>query len=57
MDRLLQTQRVCNSSFFRKCLYAKRLFMKIIKFENKYRDDLIFMVLEAKNALGRKLCV
>lgn len=27
--------------------------MKIIKFENKYRDDLIFMVLEAKNALGR----
>lgn len=28
--------------------------MKIIKFESKYRDDLIFMVLEAKNALGRK---
>lgn len=27
--------------------------LKIIKFENKYRDDLIFMVLEAKNALGR----
>lgn len=27
--------------------------MKIIKYENKYRDDLIFMVLEAKNALGR----
>lgn len=27
--------------------------MKIIKFESKYRDDLIFMVLEAKNALGR----
>ena len=27
--------------------------MKIIPFENKYRDDLIFMVLEAKNALGR----
>lgn len=27
--------------------------MKIIKFEDKYRDDLIFMVLEAKNALGR----
>lgn len=26
--------------------------MKIIKFENKYRDDLIFMILEAKNALG-----
>ncbi len=27
--------------------------MKIIKFENKYRDDLIFMILEAKNALQR----
>ncbi len=27
--------------------------MEIIKFENKYRDDMIFMVLEAKNALGR----
>ena len=27
--------------------------MKIIEFESKYRDDLIFMVLEAKNALGR----
>lgn len=27
--------------------------MKIIKFKNKYRDDLIFMILEAKNALGR----
>ncbi len=27
--------------------------MKIIKYESKYRDDLIFMVLEAKNALGR----
>lgn len=27
--------------------------MKIIKFEDKYRDDLIFMILEAKNALGR----
>ena len=27
--------------------------MKIIKYEDKYRDDLIFMVLEAKNALGR----
>lgn len=26
---------------------------KIIPFENKYRDDLIFMILEAKNALGR----
>lgn len=27
--------------------------MKTIKFEPKYRDDLIFMILEAKNALGR----
>ena len=27
--------------------------MKIILFENRYRDDLIFMILEAKNALGR----
>lgn len=27
--------------------------MKIIPYEDKYRDDLIFMVLEAKNALGR----
>jgi len=27
--------------------------MKIIKYEKKYRDDTIFMVLEAKNALGR----
>ena len=27
--------------------------MKIIKYESKYRDDMIFMVLEAKNALGR----
>ena len=27
--------------------------MRIIKFEKRYRDDLIFMVLEAKNALGR----
>ena len=27
--------------------------MRIIKYEKKYRDDLIFMVLEAKNALGR----
>lgn len=31
----------------------ERLNMKIIKFESKYRDDLIFMILEAKNALGR----
>lgn len=27
--------------------------MKIIEFKDKYRDDMIFMVLEAKNALGR----
>ena len=27
--------------------------MRIIPFENRYRDDMIFMVLEAKNALGR----
>lgn len=27
--------------------------MRIIKYENQYRDDTIFMVLEAKNALGR----
>ncbi len=27
--------------------------MKIVKFEPRYRDDLIFMILEAKNALGR----
>ncbi len=27
--------------------------MKIKLFENKYRDDLIFMVLQAKDALGR----
>ncbi len=27
--------------------------MNITKFEPKYRDDLIFMILEAKNALGR----
>lgn len=27
--------------------------MKIIIFENKYRDDLIYMILDAKNALGR----
>lgn len=27
--------------------------MKIIQFESRYRDDLIFMILEAKNALGR----
>lgn len=28
--------------------------MKIIPYEEAYRDDLIFMVLEAKDALGRK---
>lgn len=27
--------------------------MKIIDFESKYRDDLIFMILEAKNNLGK----
>lgn len=27
--------------------------MKIIPYEDRYRDDLIFMVLEAKDALGR----
>lgn len=27
--------------------------MTIIEFQDKYRDDMIFMVLEAKNALGR----
>ena len=27
--------------------------MQIIKFESQYRDDMIFMILEAKNALGR----
>lgn len=27
--------------------------MKILQFESQYRDDLIFMILEAKNALGR----
>ena len=27
--------------------------MKIIEFEEKYRDDMIYMVLSAKNALGR----
>lgn len=26
--------------------------MKIIEYKDNYRDDLIFMVLEAKNALG-----
>ncbi len=27
--------------------------MNIIQFDDRYRDDMIFMVLEAKNALGR----
>lgn len=27
--------------------------MKIIEYQEKYRSDLVFMVLEAKNALGR----
>ena len=27
--------------------------MKIIQYEDRYRDDMIFMVLEAKNDLGR----
>ncbi len=27
--------------------------MRIVPFEEKYRDDLIFMVLEAKDAIGR----
>ena len=27
--------------------------MKIIEFEDKYRDDMIYMVLSAKNAIGR----
>lgn len=27
--------------------------MKVIKYDEKYRDDMIFMVLEAKNALGK----
>ena len=28
--------------------------MEIIKYEEIYRDDMIFMVLQAKDALGRK---
>ncbi len=31
----------------------KQAYHKIIPFKRQYRDDLIFMVLEAKNALGR----
>ncbi|MGN0468404.1 MAG: GNAT family N-acetyltransferase [Acutalibacteraceae bacterium] len=28
--------------------------MKIIPYDNRYRDDMIFMVLQAKDAIGRK---
>ena len=34
------------------CKFAYN-YMKIIEYQEKYRDDMIFMVLEAKNALGR----
>ena len=27
--------------------------IRLIPFEEKYRDDLIYMILDAKNALGR----
>ena len=27
--------------------------MKIIEYDDKYRDDLIFMILEAKDAIGK----
>ena len=27
--------------------------MKIIEYQDKYKSDLIFMILEAKNALGK----
>ena len=27
--------------------------MRIIPYEDRYRDDMIFMILEAKDALGR----
>ena len=30
-----------------------KILYKIIPYDGKYRDDMIFMVLEAKNALGR----
>ena len=30
-----------------------KIIMKIIPYQDKYRDDLIFIILEAKNALGR----
>lgn len=33
--------------------HMEEFFVRIIKFDNKYRDDMIFMILEAKNALGR----
>ncbi len=33
---------------------AEEVFMRIQLFEEAYRDDLVFMVLQAKDALGRK---
>ena len=30
-----------------------KIIMNIIPYQDKYRDDLIFMILEAKNALGK----
>lgn len=38
----------------RERLESERKTMKIILYDEKYRDDLIFMVLQAKDALGRK---
>ena len=35
-------------------LYCYGGVMKIIQYTEKYRDDMIFMVLQAKDALGRK---
>lgn len=35
-------------------LYCYVGVMKIIQYTEKYRDDMIFMVLQAKDALGRK---
>lgn len=37
-----------------KDVVSMRRTMKIIEYEEKYRDDLIFMILQAKDALGRK---
>lgn len=31
--------------------------MEIIEYDSRYPDDLIFMVLQAKDALGRKLSI